>query len=46
MVESGLNLAPNYQLVLNPAYNADRGLVNTFGLHTRSEGRHEPRSFL
>ncbi len=25
----------NYQLVVNPAYNADRGPVNVFSLRTR-----------
>ena len=34
-VAPGLNVALNYQLVVNPAYNADRGPVNVFGLRTR-----------
>ena len=34
-VAPGLNLALNYQFVVNPAYNADRGPVNIFGLRTR-----------
>ena len=34
-VQPGLNVALNYQLVINPAYNADRGPVSVFGLRTR-----------
>ena len=34
-VAPGLNLALNYQLVVNPAYNADRGPVSVVGLRTR-----------
>lgn len=34
-VAPGLNMALNYQLVVNPAYNADRGPVNVFALRTR-----------
>ncbi len=34
-VAPGLNVALNYQFVVNPAYNADRGPVNVFGLRTR-----------
>jgi high affinity Mn2+ porin len=34
-VAPGLNMALNYQLVVNPAYNADRGPVNIFGLRAR-----------
>ncbi len=32
----GLNAALNYQLVVNPAYNADRGPVNVFALRLRT----------
>ncbi len=34
-VAPGLHVALNYQLVVNPAYNADRGPVNVFALRTR-----------
>jgi high affinity Mn2+ porin len=34
-VAPGFNVALNYQLVVNPAYNADRGPVNVFALRTR-----------
>ncbi|SDB71187.1 carbohydrate porin [Belnapia rosea] len=34
-IAPGLNLALNYQLIANPAYNADRGPVNVFALRTR-----------
>jgi high affinity Mn2+ porin len=34
-VAPGLNVAPDYQPVVNPAYNADRGPVSVFGLRTR-----------
>jgi high affinity Mn2+ porin len=34
-VAPGVNLALNYQLGVNPAYNADRGPVHLFGLRTR-----------
>ena len=34
-VAPGLNLALNYQLAVNPAYNADRGPVHLFALRTR-----------
>ena len=35
-VAPGVNLALNYQLVVNPAYNADRGPVNVFGFRLRT----------
>jgi high affinity Mn2+ porin len=35
-VGPGLNVALNYQLVVNPSYNADRGPVNLFALRLRS----------
>jgi high affinity Mn2+ porin len=31
----GVNAALNYQLVVNPAYNADRGPVHVFALRAR-----------
>src|SRR3712207_7263347 len=34
-VAPGVNAALNYQLVVNPAYNADRGPVSVFGLRLR-----------
>ncbi len=34
-IAAGLNMALNYQLIANPAYNADRGPVNVFALRTR-----------
>jgi hypothetical protein len=45
-VASGLNSAPNYQLVVNPAYNVGHGPVHIFGLQIRSKGRRELGSFL
>jgi high affinity Mn2+ porin len=35
-VAPGVNAAANFQLVVNPAYNADRGPVPVFGLRLRS----------
>lgn len=35
-VTTGLNVALNYQLVVNPAYNADRGPVNVFAVRLRT----------
>jgi high affinity Mn2+ porin len=35
-VAPGLNVALNYQLVVNPAYNNDRGPVNIFALRLRT----------
>jgi high affinity Mn2+ porin len=35
-VAAGVNVALNYQLVVNPAYNADRGPVNIFALRLRT----------
>ncbi|TAE00841.1 MAG: carbohydrate porin [Bacteroidetes bacterium] len=32
-----LTLSPNYQFIINPAYNADRGLVHVFSLRCRVE---------
>jgi high affinity Mn2+ porin len=34
-IAPGLNMALGYQLIANPAYNADRGPVNVFSLRTR-----------
>jgi hypothetical protein len=34
-VAPGLNLALNYQLAVNPAYNADRGPVHLFAIRAR-----------
>ena len=34
-VAPGVNLALNYQLGVNPAYNADRGPVHLFAVRTR-----------
>ncbi|MBC7473058.1 MAG: carbohydrate porin [Candidatus Sericytochromatia bacterium] len=36
-LNQNINLSADYQLVLNPAYNSDRGLVNIFGLRTHIE---------
>jgi high affinity Mn2+ porin len=35
-VARGVNMAIGYQLLVNPAYNADRGPVNVFSLRLRS----------
>jgi high affinity Mn2+ porin len=35
-VAPGVNVALNYQLAVNPAYNADRGPVHLFGLRVRT----------
>jgi high affinity Mn2+ porin len=35
-VAPGVNVALNYQLVVNPAYNSDRGPVNIFSLRART----------
>ena len=35
-VAPGVNLALNYQLLVNPAYNNDRGPVSVFALRLRS----------
>jgi high affinity Mn2+ porin len=35
-VAPGVNVALNYQLVLNPAYNNDRGPVNVFAVRVRT----------
>ena len=35
-VAPGLNVALNYQLVVNPAYNNDRGPVNIFAVRVRT----------
>ncbi|MDB5378272.1 MAG: Porin [Rubritepida sp.] len=35
-VAPGVNMAVGYQLLLNPAYNADRGPVNVFSLRLRT----------
>ena len=34
-VAPGLNLAANYQLAVNPAYNADRGPVHILAFRAR-----------
>jgi high affinity Mn2+ porin len=34
-VAPGVNIALNYQLGVNPAYNADRGPVHLFAVRTR-----------
>lgn len=35
-IAAGVNIALNYQLVVNPAYNADRGPVNLFAVRLRT----------
>ena len=35
-VAPGVNVALNYQLVVNPAYNNDRGPVNIFAVRLRT----------
>jgi high affinity Mn2+ porin len=37
LMEGKLQLSPNYQLLVNPGYNQDRGPVHVFGLRTHIE---------